>query len=283
MNCENCNAQIEDGWLLCPSCGMDLSLLESENYATTPKPALTVGKLPSEIVNKNADSPPPVSIGFLFFWGLVCLSVLAGILFLFKKEYFSKTSILTPNATNKPLITKQPDRTPSPTIPLITKQPSRTPSPTIPPLPTFTVRSYNDSTDGDLDVFWSNDYISNFSWHSSPGEYLWRLTYKANTPLLVNIGWCSLSQEILTQNLEVIKVNLIFDGYDITNRLDIIDGGSQMSGLDWVCKSYLGVIENISSGSHKLVYSQIFSQSLNDGMYDFEKGSYVEVFHITIP
>lgn len=287
MKCPNCHATIEHNWLICPSCGSDISPLQ-DNLSSFIPLELRVAKerelqsyTNSSIPSVNQLNGNKLNNNKFFIIKMVLLFIFIMITFfvaLISGSGLLKTA--TSNNTYKSTLT----RTPSPTnTPKLVKTSTPNPSPTYPPMPNFIIRSFDQGKDENLMAFWSEDFIPDFSWPTIPGEYFWELTYLSDTPIMIYDGWCALDSKILDQNLAQMKFIFVLDGLDITDSLEISDGTAQMFDKEWVCNNYTGVVENLNKGKHNVVYSHIILQFLNDGLDNYSKGDYIYNFTINIP
>ena len=272
MECPSCEAKIEGDWLICPSCGLDLVPVNYTLLKLNSEKVIDTQAFEKSIILDAERNKNKINNKRYFFVALAFSMILAAGFWLPSSKAKSTAS------TSIPI--KMLDSTNTP-IPKITFTPR--PSPTYPPLPEFSVRYFDEEKDGNLKNFWSESFIPDFSWATFPGEYFWELTYLSDTPILIYNGWCALDRDTLEKNLAVSKFVFVVDGYEITESLEMSDDTAQMLGKEWVCRNYLGVVENLDKGKHSIIYSHIVYQALNDGLDNYNVGSYAYNFTINIP
>lgn len=152
------------------------------------------------------------------------------------------------------------------------------------PLPTFEKNS-----DKVIEVLNSNKYVrlealaqeqyteEDFS---KPGTLTFTAELTEKLPVYFSYGWCTTTQDILTQNFEHIKVKLSINddalGNDVIHPLTI----TRPDGL--VCLDYGVLMSDWPAGKYKLEAAATFDEKINDGLADYEAGDYVFVYNVTV-
>ena len=115
----------------------------------------------------------------------------------------------------------------------------------------------------------------------SPGHYVYHAISDPDIPIIVNMGWCTTTQEILDDNWSKMQYALSIDGVSI-------DLDTQMAFWSWTlpdsgpCYSYDGYTTGWSVGEHHIIWTHTITQALNDGWMDYEAGNYVMETILTI-
>ncbi len=115
----------------------------------------------------------------------------------------------------------------------------------------------------------------------SPIKYTYSCTIPAGKPILVNIGWCTSTPEVLEQNWPLMTFALQIDNIMIDLDQDtafLSDTTSQGS-----CYSYRAYVEELESGNHVILSSFSISKPLSDGYDDYQTGTYTMEHLVTIP
>jgi len=99
-------------------------------------------------------------------------------------------------------------------------------------------------------------------------------------PTYFGYGWCTTTKEILTQNVEHMKVKLYFNedllGSDVIHPLSI----SRSDGL--VCVDFGVLMSEWTNGEYKLKAVATFDDKINDGIADYPAGDYVFEYNVTV-
>jgi hypothetical protein len=129
-----------------------------------------------------------------------------------------------------------------------------------------------------LGVYSLYDITPNWEGLSQPGENTWQVTFPYDQAIVLFTGWCTQSQDILEQNFEHISFKLEVDGKNIP-----VDGlyWQDAPGNGGFCRSYFGIVQAWPTGSHTVVQTMTFDESINDGWGDYLAGDYVDQFDIT--
>ena len=115
----------------------------------------------------------------------------------------------------------------------------------------------------------------------SPIKYSYSCTVPAGKPLVINMGWCTSTQEILDQNWALMSYTLQVD--DVKVNIDRDTAFMGYTNSVGFCYAYRTYIDGLKPGSHNITYSFSMSQPLNDGYDDYQAGTYTVENIITIP
>ncbi len=123
------------------------------------------------------------------------------------------------------------------------------------------------------------DLIPNWQGQTKPGSQNWSVTVPANQPVLIMLGWCTSTSQILQQNDQQIKWSLSVDGQSVdVSKLFSFD--QQVQGE--VCKSNVGLIRQWPGTTHKITTTMTVAQKINDGFNDYAAGDYTDVYTVTV-
>lgn len=115
----------------------------------------------------------------------------------------------------------------------------------------------------------------------SPIKYSYSCVVPAGKPLVINMGWCTSTQEILDQNWALMSYTLQVD--DVKVDIDRDTAFMGYTNSVGTCYAYRTYIEGLKPGIHTITYSFSMSQPLNDGYDDYQAGTYTVENIITIP
>lgn len=114
---------------------------------------------------------------------------------------------------------------------------------------------------------------------TKPGTRTYTVEVTDEKPVYFSYGWCTTTQEILTQNLAHIKIALYFDdkklGTDVVHPLSLSSNGL-------VCADFGVLMSEWTNGEYKLKSVATFDQKINDGMSDYPAGDYVLDYKVTV-
>lgn len=114
---------------------------------------------------------------------------------------------------------------------------------------------------------------------TQPGIQDWHASVSANQPVLIMLGWCTTTKDILDQNDQQIKWSLNVDGQDVdVTKLFIYN--QQLP--DRICLSGVGVIRQWSVGTHTITTKMTTLQKINDGWDDYPAGDYTDVYTVKV-
>lgn len=123
------------------------------------------------------------------------------------------------------------------------------------------------------------DLAPNWNGLSQPGSQNWSVSVPANQPVLIMVGWCTSTSQILQQNNQQIKWTLTVDGQSVdVQKLFVLN--QQLP--DRVCSSNVGLIRQWPGTSHKIVTTMTVDQKINDGFNDYAAGDYTDVYTVTV-
>jgi serine/threonine-protein kinase len=230
----------------------------------------------------RAYEPPPQppqksKVRSCFLWGGIIVAVLVflGIVLAVALAIFAP-SILPIFSTKE---VKEATHTPEPEV---TKVPTKVPA-TATPQPDFFVLPAYDGTPNPQQGFAN---LGDVCSHASdpvlvPKNYSYTCTVPANMPIVINMGWCASTQEILEENWTLMTYTLTVDGISMNiNEVTAFLGYTNSQGY---CYTYRSYIEGLKSGKHEIIYSFSIAEPLNDGFDDYQAGDYILHHLITIP
>ncbi|MEN6435903.1 MAG: serine/threonine-protein kinase [Anaerolineaceae bacterium] len=115
----------------------------------------------------------------------------------------------------------------------------------------------------------------------TPKTYSYTCTVPADIPIVINMGWCASTQEILEQNWALMTYTLTIDGisFDINDATAFM-GYTNSQGY---CYTYRSYVEGLKSGEHDITYSFSMSEPLYDGFDNYQAGDYILQHLVTIP
>jgi len=123
------------------------------------------------------------------------------------------------------------------------------------------------------------DLIPNWQGSTQPGSQNWTATVTANQPVVIMLGWCTSTAQILDQNDQQIKWGLTVDGQAV-DVSKLFAFNQQIPNE--VCKSYVGLIRQWPGTSHKIVTTMSVAQKINDGFSDYAAGDYTDVYTVNV-
>ena len=123
------------------------------------------------------------------------------------------------------------------------------------------------------------DLIPTWKGQTSPGSKDWSTTVPASQPVLIIVGWCTRTAEILQQNDAQIKWTVTVDGQNVeVSKLFAYD----QTRPDGVCHSSVGLIRQWTGDTHKITTTMTVAQKINDGWTDFAAGDYTDNYTVTV-
>jgi hypothetical protein len=163
----------------------------------------------------------------------------------------------TPGGVPSPTAAQVPTATSEPLVPL-TIEPANPTTSSYPALP---------------------DLVSNWTASMKPGPQTWSASVSRNQPVLLFVGWCATTPDILAFNLKHITYKLVVDDQpvDVTS---LYKWDSQES--DRVCQTYVGLIRTWTGTSHTIVTTMTMDWALNDGFDDYLAGDFTDVYNVTV-
>lgn len=99
-------------------------------------------------------------------------------------------------------------------------------------------------------------------------------------PTYFGYGWCTTTKEILTQNVEHMKVKLYFNE-DLLGS-DVIHPVSMTRSDGLVCVDFGVLMSEWTNGEYKLKAVATFDDKINDGIADYPAGDYVFEYNVTV-
>lgn len=114
-----------------------------------------------------------------------------------------------------------------------------------------------------------------------PIKYSYSCTVPAGKPLVIKMGWCTTTQQILDDNWALMTYTLQIDDVKIDIERDTAFIG--YSSSIGPCYAYSTYIDGLKPGMHNITYSFSMSQPLNDGYEEYQAGTYTIENIITIP
>jgi len=115
---------------------------------------------------------------------------------------------------------------------------------------------------------------------AGPGTLTFTVKITDGTPTYFNYGWCTTTQEILTQNFEHIVVKLYFNdnvlGSDVVHPITF----TRSDGL--LCLDFGVLMSEWPAGEYKLKAVATFDQKINDGLADYDAGDYIFEYKVTV-
>ena len=139
--------------------------------------------------------------------------------------------------------------------------------------PSFSIRAYDPNTDQNLKCV--SCLIPGWTDPKTPGSYYWNVSYSANTPIRIALGWCASDKQTLDSNWPNLDFGLRIDGISI--NLNDLSFRS-----DNTCYGYWGVLTGWSIGQHEYTQTLRFSRTLNDGSSTYQTGDYIENFTVDV-
>ena len=119
----------------------------------------------------------------------------------------------------------------------------------------------------------------NWSDMTSPGSKTWPVTIARNHPVMLFLGWCTTTPELLDQNYQHITFKLIVDGQPVDVH-GLYTWSNQES--DRVCRTFVGLIRQWTGSEHTIVTTMSLDKTVNDGWDNYPAGDYIETFNVTV-
>jgi hypothetical protein len=116
--------------------------------------------------------------------------------------------------------------------------------------------------------------------YAKPGTLTYTVNITGDKPTYFNYGWCTTTEEILQQNFEHIKINLLFNGESLSR--DAVHAISTTRTDGFVCLEFGVLMSDWPPGTYDLEAIATFDQKINDGAADFEAGDYIFKYNVTV-
>lgn len=116
--------------------------------------------------------------------------------------------------------------------------------------------------------------------YAKPGTLTYTVNITGDKPTYFNYGWCTTTEEILQQNFEHIKINLLFNGEPFSR--DVVHPISSSRQDGFVCLEFGVLMSDWPAGTYDLEAIATFDQKINDGAADFEAGDYIFNYNVTV-
>jgi hypothetical protein len=124
------------------------------------------------------------------------------------------------------------------------------------------------------------EYTSDELDRKTPGTLTFTIKITDDTPTYFNYGWCTTTQEILEQNFEHIMVKLYFNEEQLGN--DVVHPVSFTRPDGLVCVDFGVMMSEWPNGTYTLEAVSTFTETINDGIADYEAGDYIFVYNVTV-
>lgn len=115
---------------------------------------------------------------------------------------------------------------------------------------------------------------------AKPGTLTFTVTIPNDQPIYFSYGWCTTTEEILSQNFEYINIKLSINGDELGN--DVIHPVSFTRPDGLVCLDYGVLATEWPAGKYQVETAANFDQQINDGLADYEAGDYVFQYNVTV-
>ena len=123
------------------------------------------------------------------------------------------------------------------------------------------------------------DLIPGWKGLTQPGIQNWKVTVPSKQGVVILLGWCTSTTQILDQNYQSIKWGLTVDGKSVdVSKLFPLD--QQIPNE--VCRSYSGIIRQWPGRLHTITTTMSVAQKINDGFSDYPAGDYTDVYNVTV-
>ena len=100
-------------------------------------------------------------------------------------------------------------------------------------------------------------------------------------PVAENVVWCATTQDILQENLTSIDMSFMFEGIAVPDEQTLSESYTSNDGQE--CFQKIIVIDQWASGEYTVQSKYSISDMINDGVNDYEPGSSVWDYIVTIP
>lgn len=114
---------------------------------------------------------------------------------------------------------------------------------------------------------------------AQPGTLTYTVEITEDTPTYFNYGWCTTTEEILTQNFEHIKIGLYLNGDALPG--DVVHPITYQLN-DMVCLDFVALLSDWPNGEYTLRAVATFDEQINDGIADFEAGDYIYEYNVIV-
>jgi hypothetical protein len=156
--------------------------------------------------------------------------------------------------------------------------------PTLPPVPTsesqpdeIIISPYQPTTHESTPTL--TELVFDYRGATQPGMNTWNVTVYQDQPVMIYMGWCSTTQEILDQNFTHLNFAIQADGKPVDVE-GLFTLEQQAQGMQ--CRSKVGIIQAWPAGAHQITETMTVDELINDGMGDYSAGDYADEFLITV-
>lgn len=243
-HCPHCQRPIPDDSRRCPECGRSLPL----------------------------DIP----------WYLIAALVLAllGLITTLIAKPLTRYTVASPSGTGR---STYPSRSiAAPTLPTPTQPDSyRSPDGTLIPYAagTTTWQVLNpDLYTGDSECL--SCKVSDLEYSDVPSHSVWTVSFPADTPAEISMGWCAANRDILYTNWNQMTYELQVDGNSIPNSYLKLE--KDESDVNSPCWTWQGIIIGWEPGEHTVTWVHTIYNDLSDGWGDYVRGNYDVTFQVTV-
>jgi hypothetical protein len=115
---------------------------------------------------------------------------------------------------------------------------------------------------------------------AKPGTLTFTVTVPNSQPIYFSYGWCTTTEEILSQNFEHINVRLTINGDELGS--DVIHPVSFTRPDGLFCLDYGVLATEWPAGEYQVEIAANFDERINDGLADYEAGDYVFQYNVTV-
>lgn len=115
---------------------------------------------------------------------------------------------------------------------------------------------------------------------AKPGTLAFNVKIPNDQPIYFSYGWCTTTEEILSQNFEHINVKLSINGDALRN--DVIHPISFTRPDGLLCLDYGVLATEWPAGEYQVEAAANFDEKINDGLADYEAGDYVVQYKVTV-
>jgi hypothetical protein len=112
-------------------------------------------------------------------------------------------------------------------------------------------------------------------------KYTYTVELPASEPVSFGWAWCTTTQEILDENFEHLIYTFKLDGQEIPLDRFVVDDyfSDDMEGY---CREYYTVLTDWLPGNYTLERSMEFDQLINDGWDDYQAGTTIYEYDVTV-
>ena len=220
-------------------------------------------------------------IGGAAFIILACIAVLAagGIYYLLSQKN-SEPSLAERNMTSTPLTRPSHTYEPAPTLTKVSPVNTETsiPETLLPEIRNSSITGEEINKDPDVRPRFLNSAIERTQ--DNEKGYVYSGTINGSEPLFLGWGWCTTTDEILEQNLEVISYEFFINSEPIS-RDKVYLWYFQNSDGNPCAGDYI-LIDNWPEGEYYILVSRNNSELMNDGWDDYPAMTFTFEYYLTI-